>query len=97
MKNALISPNEQARYVSSWIQKGLDLEPVYIVCGQRIAEVSQAPFEVSEPLFWFECADEVTAESYCFVDGNCVAIPEDAPAPVPVAENQPTVSGAETL
>lgn len=49
MNNALISPNE---YVYSDSGELL---------GERIAQTEQTPFEVSLPLFWIECADEVIA------------------------------------
>lgn len=90
MKNALISPNEQIQYISAWNGQ----VPVYSEAGQRIAEVSQNTFPIAPPLFWVECADNVTAEGYCYVDNACVVIPPNAPEP---EQPQPAVAGAQTL
>lgn len=97
MKTALISPNEQIQYISSWALIGNVYEPVYSVAGQRVAEVAQNTFPVAPPLFWIECADEVTAEQYCYNNGACTVIPPDAPQPQPNPDQQPTVEGAQSL
>lgn len=93
MKNALISPNEKVQYISSWDGQ----MPVYSEAGERIAEVTATPFEVAQPLFWVDCADEITAEQYCYNNGVCIVIPPDAPEPQPNAGQQPTVDGAQSL
>jgi hypothetical protein len=93
MKNALISPNEQVNYVSSWDGIYPDLTPVYSYAGERIAEVSQTAFPVAPPLYWIECDDNVTAEAYCY-NGGIIQIPPDAPQPEPV---QPEATGVQTL
>lgn len=54
MNNALISPSELI-----YAEDGTLL-------GERIAEVSQTPFPVAPPLYWIECADEVTAKDWYF-------------------------------
>lgn len=54
MKNALISPKEQAYSYDG------------ILLGQRIAEVADVAFEVALPLHWIECADDVTAQDWYF-------------------------------
>lgn len=48
--------------------------------GYRVAEVIDVAFEVAEPLFWVDCADNVVADQFYFTDGSIKAIP--APAPV---------------
>jgi hypothetical protein len=93
MKQALISPNETIQYISSWVGVSPNYTPVYTSIGQRVAEVSDAAFEVAPPLFWADCADEVTAEAYCYADG-CIEIPPDAPRPQTA---QPVTEGAQTL
>ena len=86
MKNALISPNEQVQYISAWVLMDGTYEPIYSVAGQRVAEVAQNIFPVAPPLFWVECADDVTAETYCYVDNACVVIPPDVPKPESVQQ-----------
>jgi hypothetical protein len=54
MNNALISPNELI-----YTEDGTLL-------GERIAETSNNPFLVAEPLYWIECADEVNANDWYF-------------------------------
>ena len=92
MKNALISPNEQVSYISAWDGK----KPVYTVLGQRVAEVADAQFEVAPPLFWLECADDVTAMGFYYDATNqaIVQIPESPPQPTLV---QPVTTGSQTL
>lgn len=45
--------------------------------GERIAEVSQMPFEVAPPLYWIECADDVNANDWYFQTetATCELIP----------------------
>ena len=89
MKNALISPNEQVSYISAWDGQ----VPVYTVIGQRVAEVVDAQFEVASPLFWLECADDVTAMGY-YYDNSIQLIPASPPKPEAV---QPISTGTPTL
>lgn len=51
MKNALISPNEKIYFDNAEI-------------GERIAEVSDQPFEIALPLYWMPCEDNVNANEY---------------------------------
>ena len=77
MKHALISPNET---VISY--DGMAL-------GQRVAEVSVAPFDVAPPLFWVECAEDVTADAFFYADGAILSTPvppQPEPAPVDPVE-----------
>lgn len=34
--------------------------------GYRVADVCSVPFEVAQPLFWVDCANDVTAEQFWF-------------------------------
>lgn len=95
MKNALVSPNEQVSYISAWDGQ----TPVYTVLGQRVAEVANAQFEVAPPLFWLECADDVTA-MYFYYNATSQAveqIPESPPQPTLVVPEQPVTTGSQTL
>ncbi|CAB4121913.1 Phage tail assembly chaperone protein [uncultured Caudovirales phage] len=69
MNNALISPLEQVYSFDG------------ILIGIRIAEVSQTPFEVAEPLYWVECADEVVADQWYFQSqtASCQLVPLEIP------------------
>jgi len=88
---ALISPIEQAVYISSWESTPQGIKPVFTQCGVRVAEVCEVVFEVAPPLFFVDCDDTVVADVYCYVDGQIqkkpdnVAPPEN-PIPVTVAE-----------
>lgn len=95
MKNALISPNEQISYISAWDGQ----TPVYTVLGQRVAEVTDAEFEVALPLFWLLCADDVTAMGFYYnaTSQAIVQIPESPPQPTLVASDQPATTGSQTL
>lgn len=68
MKNALISPNESPiNYISGWTSD-IPHQAIYmpILNSCRVAEVVDQPFEVSEPLFWVDCADDVVADQFYF-------------------------------
>jgi len=95
MKYALISPNEQVSYISAWDGQ----TPVFTILGQRVAQVSDAQFEVAPPLFWLECADDVTAMGFYYsqISLAIVQIPESPPQPTPVPPNQPVTTGSQTL
>ena len=92
MKNALISPNEQISYISAWDGQ----TPVYTVLGQRVAEVENIQFEVAPPLFWLECADDVTAMGFYYNATSLaiVQVPDSPPQPIIV---QPVTIGLQTL
>jgi hypothetical protein len=86
MKNALISPNESPiKYISGWttdIPHQPILTPIENSC--RVAEVSDTTFEVSLPLFWTPCADDVVADQFYYNtnDNEIYPVPEPAPEPV---------------
>jgi len=61
--------------------------------GFMVADVAQQSFEVCEPFFWVECADEVTPEGYWY-DSESKSF-ERIPEPEPVS--QPSSTGAQTL
>jgi len=54
MNNALISPQELIYSYDGTL------------IGERIAEVAQIPFEVAQPLYWVECADDVNSNDWYF-------------------------------
>ena len=82
MKKALISPQENPiSYISSWVSR---TQPVnsYYPNSCRIAEVADSEFEIAPPLFWVNCADDVTAENYWFDTSNDIINPiVNAPQP----------------
>lgn len=95
MKNALISPNEQAKYISSWTEENSVFTPVFTVVGERIAEVSNSTFEVAPPLFWVPCMDNIVADFYYYdaATTQILVVPPDAPKPVLTQQ----VSGTQNL
>jgi hypothetical protein len=85
MKNALISPNESPIYYISGWATNTPPEPIVtsIENSCRIAQISDTSFEVAPPLFWVECADNITANKYYYDKNNneIYPIPPDAPMP----------------
>lgn len=63
MKKALISPEEKVTNTNSDI-------------GQRIAQVEPEDqiFEVADPLFWTDCADECLANEWFYFNFQCVPL-----------------------
>ena len=59
---ALISPDEKVRDIDG------------NVLGNRVAEVGQSAFPVADPLFWVECADEVVADQFYWVEGEILPV-----------------------
>lgn len=85
LKYALISPNESPiKYVSSWTSD-TPPQPIFteILNSCRVAEVANAKFEVAEPLFWVDCANDVIADQYYYNtnDNEIYPIPPTPPYP----------------
>lgn len=49
--------------------------------GYRVAEVSQQQFEVSEPLFWVACANNVVADQFWYDPSDQTIKPIPIPEP----------------
>lgn len=65
MKKALISPSEgPIKHIVSWDK----VTPIYAYYPNscRVAEVCGEEFEVSPPLFWVDCADDVVADEFYY-------------------------------
>jgi hypothetical protein len=66
MKKALICPNEPVNFFDE-------------KTGYRIAQTEQSEniFDVAEPLYWVDCADEVVADFWYFdpADATIKAVP----------------------
>jgi hypothetical protein len=94
MKKALISPDEQITYISGWTDS-VPSKAIYttIPNGERVADVSNADFPVSLPLYWVDCDDNIVADVWYYdsATGAFILTPEAVPAP------QPIVEGAQTL
>jgi hypothetical protein len=82
MKNALISPNEQVKYISGWTPwvnnpplPPIPPQPIYTIIpnAQRVAEVVNTTFEVALPLFWITCDDNIVADRF-YYDTAFIAI-----------------------
>jgi hypothetical protein len=59
---ALIDPNHQIKYISSWDNSN----PNYTTLGKRVCEVAENEFPVAEPLFWIDCNNDVKADWYYY-------------------------------
>jgi hypothetical protein len=82
-KNALISPTESpVQYISGWTTD-VPPEPIYtqIADSCRVAQVEDQTFEVSLPLFWAPCADDVLADKWYYNTGDNEIYPVPPPAP----------------
>ena len=85
MKNALISPTEQPiKCITGWTTD-TPPEPIWtpIANSCRVAEVEDQTFDVSLPLFWTACADDVVADSWYYntSDNEIYPLPEAPPYP----------------
>ena len=95
MKNALISPIESVwTYVLN--------QPVEIPNSYRVAAVIDShPFDVAEPLFWVECADDVVVDQWYYHSLTLEIIPippiEYPPAPQLKLLATTTGSGGPTI
>ena len=73
MKKALISPNEVVTNFDA-------------TTGQRVAQVEDAEniFDVADPLYWTDCADDVLADQFYFdTTANAILAKPVPPPPVP--------------
>jgi hypothetical protein len=92
MKKALISPNESPiQYISGWGD-----EPPYKAVYSnyenscRVAEVCDTEFEVAQPLFWVDCANDVLADQF-YYDTATQAINPIVNVPSPATSGLQTV------
>jgi len=48
------------------------------ITGYRVAQVEEQEFEVTQPLFWVDCADDVVADQFWYdpADQTIKPIPE---------------------
>lgn len=80
MKKALISPNEVVTNFDA-------------TTGQRVAQVEDAEniFDVADPLYWTDCADECVADQYYFDTTANAILEKPVPPPPPPANTTNTV------
>lgn len=64
--------------------------------GYRVCQVNDSEFEVGDPLFWVQCADDIVGDEYWYdpVNQTFELIP---PPPEPPAPPEPVVEGAQPL
>lgn len=65
--------------------------------GYRVAEVAASSFEVCLPFFWADCGDDVAADQFWFDPQDETFKPITYVAVAQAAEDQPQVTGAQTL
>ena len=72
MKNALIAPMQKIYFDN-------------VEIGERIAQVETQTFEISSPLYWMPCEDDVVADIYYLAnDGTIQPNPNYIEAPIDV-------------
>jgi len=84
-KNALISPTESpVQYISGWTTD-IPPEPIFtqIADSCRVAQVEDQTFEVSLPLFWKECANDVVADKWYYNTSDNEIYEKPASPPYP--------------
>lgn len=89
MKKALISPEEQIGFISSWTEdKPAQAVFTTIPNSQRVAQVENQSFEVASPLFWVDCADNVVADFWYYDNAikEILRIPPSPPYPKTAVE-----------
>ena len=90
--NALINPNESVNHTVGWElnpnwngnpnSKYLAISEI-IPNAQRVCEVAENTFEIAEPLFWMDCANDVIADRFYYDDISKTIKPiVDEPRPV---------------
>lgn len=98
MKYAIIDPRESVTKIIGWTSTTPPM-PISeaIPNSARVAEVADQTFPVAEPLFWIDCADDVVADQW-YYDTTTQAIIVIPPAPPkPVAADQPSATGVQTV
>ncbi len=80
---ALISPLETTQYISGWT---VDNPPVAVIenipNAYRIVEVAEQEFEVAEPFYWVDIADNLVTENvYYDSSDNTIKIVQDVAEP----------------
>ncbi len=93
MKKGLIDPNTVVYYVSNWAAPAKDGDPYTPVVSEvpnsdRLAEVTNADFEIASPLFWVDCPDEAVADQWYYNNASQQVLvkPQDAPYPTGAVE-----------
>lgn len=98
---AIISPNEI--FIVTWISAWDWVEPangstprwdpIYseIINCIRVAEVEpdNKVFEVAQPLYWIDCADDCNPNDFYFKDGQIYSKPQNEPCPPAPVEELP--------
>lgn len=95
MKKALIDPQTNVEYISSWTNESPP-KPIYSIYpnSARVAQVALTEFEVAPPLFWVNCEDNVVQDEYWYDTVSSTIKPvENVPAPIPKS----TTQGTQTL
>jgi hypothetical protein len=64
--------------------------------GYRVAEVSAVEFNVSQPLFWVDCAEDIMADQFWYDPVDKIIKPIPQPEPDPNIE-QPISEGTQEL
>jgi hypothetical protein len=88
---SLIDPNASVQHIISWTDTK-PYKPVYEAYpnSARVCEVQETEFDVSPPLFWIDCADDVVADQFYYDTTNQTINPV-------VNVPSPAISGLQTV
>lgn len=98
MKSALIDPTTSVQFIAAWMPS-MPYKPIIETYANsaRVCEVSDAPFDVAQPLFWVPCAEDVVADQW-YYDTVTAQLNPVVNAPYPeLAPSEPMQTGAETF
>jgi hypothetical protein len=90
---ALINPNESVNHIVNWElnpnwdqvnprKKYLPINEI-ILNAQRVCDVTENAFEIGEPLFWIDCANDTVADQF-YYDNQSKEIKPIVNEPMPV-------------
>ena len=99
MKNAIIDPRQDVSQITGWVTNTNQTQPITTVIqnSARVAEVSMTTFPIAAPLFWIACSDDVVADQWYYnTSTQSIAVIPPAP-PKPVAADQPSATGVQTV
>lgn len=99
----LIDPRVTVQHISNWnfdsVKKYYIPEFTDYENSARVCQVQEQSFEIAPPLFWVDCSNDVVADGFWYnTETQQISPVINQPEPSPqAAEDQPIVSGAQTL
>lgn len=96
---AMISPDEPRNYQTGWDESGARPTPIMDGNGWRVAQIVPVgqTFAMGEPIFWTECADEISQDTYVYNPDDQQFYLAQWELPASSTEQPATNGGIETL